>query len=75
MNICFLTGTITNEPNFKFTIDKNHSFKKNKHFSICYFNLEVDSSTSVIIKAYDEFADFCYSNLKRGDDIAVSRNR
>ena len=72
MNICFFSGIIENEPNFKFIVSNNMNFKDSIHISISRFKLAVDEKTKIIIKAYDELADFCFQNLKRGDFIFVS---
>ena len=32
----------------------------------------VDRSTKIIVKAYDDLADYCFQNLKRGDYIFIS---
>lgn len=46
--------------------------KKCINISISWFNLKIDNETIIKVKAYDELADFCYSNLKIGDFITIS---
>lgn len=70
----FLVGTIIEEPEFKFIISKNLNFKECMHMSISRFNLKIDNETIITVKAYDEIADFCYSNLKKGNFITISGN-
>ena len=72
MNLCFFSGTIIEEPTFKFIISNNKNFKVCTHISICFFKIKLENSTIITIIAYDEMADFCYHRLKRGDFIAVS---
>lgn len=43
-----------------------------KVISISRFELKVNESTFLKIKAYDELADFCYNKFRRGDFIAIS---
>ena len=72
MNICFFSGNIITEPQFKFIINRDISFKKCMHISICYFELRLKGENRVRVKAYDELADLCYKKLKRGDYIVIS---
>ena len=72
MNICFFSGEIDSKPNFKFIVSSNLNFKDSLHISIAKFDLAVDENTKIIIKAYDDLADFCFQNLKRGDFIFIS---
>ena len=72
MNLCFFSGVIISNPDFKFILSKNLNLKNSLHISICRFELKLENETIVTVKAYDELADFCYSNFKRGDFIAVS---
>ncbi len=37
------------------------------------FDLKLENETIIKVKAYDELADFCYKNLKRGNFIVLSR--
>ena len=72
MNICFFSGIIESEPNFKFIVSNKLNFKDSLHISIVKFDLVVDEKTKIIVKAYDELADFCFQNFKRGDFIFIS---
>ena len=72
MNLCFFGGVIESEPNFKFIVSNNLNFKDSLHIRISRFKLAIDKNTEIIVKAYDEFADFCFQNLKRGDYIFIS---
>ena len=69
MNICFFSGEIVSDVSFNFIISKDKSFKKCRHFNICYFELSLSNKTTVKVKAYDELADFCYRNLKNRDYV------
>lgn len=72
MNLCFFSGEIISKVDFKFLIGKNLSFKGCKHISICLFKLKLEDGTVVSVKAYDNFADFCYRKLKTKDNIIIS---
>jgi len=71
-NLCFFSGVIISNPDFKFILNKNLNLKNSLHISICRFELKLENETIVTVKAYDELADFCYSSLKKGEVIAVS---
>ncbi len=71
MNICFFSGQITSKISFKFIIDKNKSLKRCKNTSISYFNIKLNNSTIIKIKAFDNMADWSYRNLKERDFIIV----
>lgn len=71
MNLCFFSGIIESEPDFKFIISKKLIFKDSLHISISKFYLKIDENTKILVKAYDEHADYCYKNYKRGDFISV----
>ena len=74
MNLCFFSGNIITNPIFKFIISKEKSFKQCNHISICMFELKLANETIIKVKAYDELADFCYRNLRKGNFIVVARN-
>lgn len=71
MNLCFFSGEICEELSFKFIIDENISFKGCRYSSVCMFNIRLENDTIVKVKAYDEFADFCYRFLRKAAKIAV----
>ena len=64
MNICILLGRIESEIEFKFIINS-----KNK--SIAYFNLKLLNKSIIKVIAYNEIADYIYSNFKQGELIAI----
>lgn len=72
MDLCFFSGIIESEPDFKFIISKKLNFKDSLHISISKFYLKINENTKVLIKAYDELADFCFQNFKRGDFAFIS---
>ena len=65
MNICFLMGKIVSDINFKFII---HDRENN---SIVKFEVELNNKSKIIVIGYNELADFCYSRLKKNDNIAL----
>lgn len=65
MNICFLYGKIVSDIDFKFIINN-----KNKT-AISIFKIKLNNKSEVKIKGYNEIADYCYRNLKIGDNIYI----
>ncbi len=61
MNIIFLEGKIISQIEYKFIIN-------NRNNAISIFKIQVEDNI-IIIKGYDEIADFCYGKLKIGDEI------
>ena len=64
MNLCFISGKIVSDINFKFIIN-------NKNVSIVYFNLQLNNGSIVKIIGYNELADYCYSNLRKNNYIFI----
>lgn len=65
MNICFLYGKIISDIDFKFIMNN-----KNKT-SISVYKIQLNNKSIVIVKGYNEIADYCYRNLKIGDNIYI----
>ena len=65
MNICFFSGNIISDVEFQFIINDKDNI------SVCYFNLLLDNNSIIKVVAYNEIADFCYSNLKKNDFINI----
>ena len=65
MNICFLMGKIVSDINFKFIIHDR------KNTSIAIFEVQLDNKSIITVIGYNELADFCYSRLKKNDNIAL----
>ena len=63
MNICFLIGRIISNIEYEFILNS-------KNISIVKFKIEVENN-KIIIKAYNEMADWCYQNLKQGNIIGI----
>ena len=64
MNLCILLGRIITEIDFKFIIT-------GKNVSIAIFKLKVNKNCTIIVKAYNNLADYCYKNLKRNSIIMI----
>ena len=64
MNICFISGKIISDINFKFIINS-------KNISICYFNVQLSNKSIIKCLAYNEMADFCYCNLRKSDNLYI----
>ena len=65
MNICFLYGKIISDVDFKFIMNN-----KNK-ISISVYKIQLNNKSIVTVKGYNEIADYCYRNLKIGDNIYI----
>ena len=76
MNICILFGKIISNVEYKFIItkekikDKRKDNKKinklnSKNISICEFKIKLENKSKIIVKAYNEKADYCYKKLYR----------
>ena len=63
MNICFVTGKVISNIDFRFIIDD----KINKSVSI--FKIELSNKSKVMVKGYTNVADFCYRNLEKNNII------
>jgi len=64
MNICFLSGKIISDINFKFIINS-------KNISIAYLYLQLNNKSIVKLIGYNEIADYCYSELRKNDFIYI----
>ena len=64
MNICFFIGKIISEIQFDFILN-------GKDISIARFDIELLNGSIVKVKGYNEIADYCYRNLKRGMNIQL----
>ena len=64
MNICFFMGKIVSEIDFQFIINDR------QNISIAIFEVELNNKSKITVIGYNEIADFCYSRLKKNDNIA-----
>lgn len=64
MNICFVKGKIVNEVQFEFMLEKNKN-------AIIIFYIQLENDTLVRVIGYNEIADKCYQNLKKGDIVWI----
>ena len=64
MNICFFIGKICSQIDLKFIL-------KSKDISIAIFDIELLNGSIVKVKAYNEIADYCYSNLNKGNIVYI----
>ena len=64
MNLCFFSGKIISEIEFEFIINS-------KNISIAYFDLQLSNGSIIKVKGYDEMADYCYRNLRKGKFVMV----
>ena len=64
MNLVFLQGEIVSNTNFNFIY-------KGSHISIVEFNIKVQNNNIILLKAYDEIADYIFANCKVGDCINI----
>ena len=64
MNICILIGKIISNIEFDFILNGNN-------ISIAKFTIKINNKNDIIIKAYDEMADWCYQNLEKNDIVGI----
>ena len=64
MNLYFLIGKICSKINFQFILNS-------KNISIVLFDVQLLNGSKIKVKGYNELADYCYSNLKEEDVIAI----
>ena len=65
MNIVFVEGKIISDIDFKFIMNN-----RNKT-SIIVYKIQLNNKSIVTVKGYNEIADYCYRNLKIGDNIYI----
>ena len=65
MNEVFLTWIIIGEISFKFII-------KSKNMSVARFTIATLEKQTIVLKAYNDYADFVYSKLRGNDKICVN---
>lgn len=64
MNEVFLIGKIICEVEYKFMLEKNKTAK-------AILKLELIDKTEIYAVAYNEIADLCYSNFRRGNIVII----
>lgn len=64
MNLCFLMGKIISEVEFNFILNS-------KNISVASLELEINVDCKVVVKAYDEMADWCYQKLIKNNIIMI----
>lgn len=64
MNLCFLIGKVVSEIKFDFILNSKDS-------SIARFSIELENKSVVVVKGYNEIADYCYKNLITGSIVVI----
>ena len=64
MNLCFFTGKVITDIEFKFIIE-------GRNVSVAIFEILLTNENIIKVKAYDEMADYCYSKLNKGDIVSI----
>ena len=64
MNLCFLIGKVVSEIKFDFILNS-------KDISIARFSIELENKSVVVVKGYNEIADYCYEDLTKGSIIGM----
>lgn len=64
MNLCFLIGKIVSEIKFDFILNS-------KDISIARFSIELENKSIVIVKGYNEIADYCYKKLMKSNIVEI----
>ena len=71
MNLCILSGKVVNEIELKFIYNPIKKSIGKKHISVVQVVLELQNNQKVLLKAYNEMADWFYQHIKEGDNIVV----
>lgn len=71
INLCFLSGKIKSEIDFKFIYNSKTKSLSKKHTSIVFIDLEIAKEQIVKLYAYDEIADWIYQNVEQNNWIWV----
>ena len=74
VNICFISGTIISEPDFKFFYNSKKLISKIEFLLKTEEGFEsskLQKSIELKITAYNEIADFVYQNLDINDKIVI----
>ena len=64
MNLCFLIGKVVSEIKFDFILNS-------KDISIARFSIELENKSIVVIKGYNEIADYCYKKLMKSRIVGI----
>ncbi|MCI9039829.1 MAG: hypothetical protein HFJ29_08265 [Clostridia bacterium] len=72
INLCFLSGKVKNEIDFKFIYNAKTKRLSKKHTSIVLIDLEIDKEQVVKAYAYDKTADWIYQNIDKDEVIYIS---
>ena len=64
MNLVYIQGKVISEIDFKFIINS-------KNISIAIFKVELRNKSVVVVKAYNEVADYCYRKLNEGREVII----
>ena len=64
MNLVYIQGKVVSKIDFKFIINS-------KNISIAIFKVELRNKSVVIVKAYNEMADYCYRKLNEGRGVII----
>lgn len=64
MNLCFFIGKVVSEIKFDFILNSKDS-------SIARFSIELENKSVVVVKGYNEIADYCYKNLITGSIVVI----
>ena len=64
MNVCFVSGKVVEEVEFKFYIGSRKS-------SVAKTKIKLENGSSIEIKGYDEMADWIYQNVLENDRVCI----
>ena len=64
MNLCFIKGKIIEEINFSFLYNMNK-------ISVAKTKLKLENESVIVIKGYDEMADWMVQNIKKEDEVIL----
>ena len=64
MNLVYIQGKVVSKIDFKFIINS-------KNISVAIFKVELRNKSVIVVKAYNEVADYCYRKLSEGREIII----
>lgn len=73
INLCFISGKIIEEVEFKFIYNPRTKSLSKKHTTIAIIKLQLENEGIVEMQGYDEIADFIYRNMQKGSLVIIYR--
>ncbi len=71
INLCFLSGRVENKIDLQFIYYQRKTVLEKKHISMVEIELQMKNKQRIILRAYNEIADWIYQNIKQKDYIFI----